>query len=214
MKAAALVLFSALGSTPPKETRTTIAVVDTGYNSSDKEVNKFLCKGGALDFTGKGIDDVQAHGNVMARTIIKGLNPVMHCLYVIKYIHQIYDKAAYMAALNYMLVLKPDYLNFSSNGEALIPLEFSVYNRLAKGGTKIFVAAGNNGLDLDFSCNSYPACFVHLIDIVVAVNTSVTSNKISKGTKGPYCTIVDKKSTCGTSSTSAILLNETLKGDR
>lgn len=56
------------------------------------------------------------------------------------------------------LLLKVDFVNFSSSGPGYYQFEYDLIERLIKNGTKVLVAAGNDSLDLN-EYGVYPAAY-------------------------------------------------------
>lgn len=191
-----LASFAAIG----KETRKAVAIVDTGINSL--LLNKpFMCKDMHADFTGMGIVDSHGHGTNIAGIIARKLNPKTHCLLIIKYWHtttnpwgKYYLHEVHTSVLSYLKAVKPAVINFSSAGFGFSSLEFNTYGSLIDSGTKIVVAAGNSALNLDESCDTFPACYFFNEPNFYVVGASKTplSNK-----NGPVNVIRPGNNVCG-----------------
>jgi hypothetical protein len=138
------------------EERKIVAVVDTGYNPV---FEKYLCKGYPVyDFTGTGILDRHGHGTNVAGLILKGLNPVKHCLVFIK----LWDPSGIDIKLQYidqLLKLNPSYANLSFEGSGYSIKEFIILGVLTSQNTKVVVAAGNSSKNLSKDCDTFPACY-------------------------------------------------------
>lgn len=151
-----------------KETRKVIAVIDSGIQFMPN-LNKILCKDLSRDFTQMGLRDVSenGHGTNVAGIIASKMNSKTHCLAIIKYFHTY--KLPYgrqnpyiilNLVMNYLKILKPAYINFSSAGGSFDFNEYTTLGDLVDGGTKIVVAAGNNGVNLtEETCSVFPACY-------------------------------------------------------
>lgn len=179
-----LVLFSvvALG-----ETRKKVAIVDSGI-SDHAYFKKYLCRSGHKDFTGTNILDAQGHGTNVAGLIVKKLNPVTHCLVIIKFFHtykhpmgSLVGVDNTLAIARYLAYIKPHYINMSLEGSIFMTEEYNILYSLLERGTKIVVAAGNRAANLDEGCYSYPACyFFHTKNFYV-----VGANNSNSNTNGP-----------------------------
>lgn len=134
-----------------------ILIIDTGFSRPSINVN--LCPDGHFDFTNNtptvGKDRVR-HGTNIAEILANIPNT---CLVIYKAWPGHGD--GYVALLpRVMKKLKASgikYVNVSIVGNAPIPAEQNMFKELKD--VKIFVAAGNDSLDLDKNCNSYPACY-------------------------------------------------------
>src|SRR6266853_3204718 len=150
-----LVLISFSIRTLSDETRKVVAIVDTGL-PSDSRITPYLCKGKQVDLTGYGMEDVDGHGTNILGLIAPAINIKTHCLAMIKYWHRGEESDNFLdAALN----LKPVIINLSLSGPSFIRSEKEGLLKLLAAGTKVVIAAGNDGLDLSKSCLAYPACY-------------------------------------------------------
>lgn len=137
-----------------------IAVIDTGSNGL---FSPKFCKEGSYDYvtdTTK-IVPISIHGSVVTGVIAEQLKSVNYC--ILQY--QVFNDALKTSGLEVSRAI----LNAVYNGAAVInlSLEGHVYD-LAEDtairyavvkGVRIYVAAGNDYLDLDNNCSVYPACY-------------------------------------------------------
>ena len=151
----------------PKETRTRIAILDTGVNVSER-MSKYLCKDGSVDLTGYGLDDVVGHGTNLVGIIEKYVDPTKNCIQMIKWFHdeenwhqtpevsrlKILTKAVDIAVLS-----GAKYINMSYGGTDFLAAEKEAIIRGLHKGVIFFTAAGNESSNLSIACNFFPACY-------------------------------------------------------
>jgi hypothetical protein len=146
------------------ETRTRIAVIDTGIRINEMS-KPFLCKDGHKDFTEYGILDANGHGYNIAGLIARGMNNKTHCITVIKFYNKDKENTrvgiedSLTSAYNYVLKLNPKYINLSISGEEFSQFELNFIKEMLRRGAIITVAAGNNNKDLSKRCVYFPACY-------------------------------------------------------
>ena len=156
------------------EKRAMIAVIDTGLTVTP-ENNKFLCYRGHKSFTdSKSINDdhKSQHGNNIASILIKHIDSSKACLLILKFWggSDTNSISALGEAMNYAADMRVSYVNLSVSGTSYSEVESKALKRLLEVGAKIAVAAGNGeerklgsesvfiGVNLDQSCNIFPAC--------------------------------------------------------
>lgn len=138
-----------------------IAVIDSGVptNLSHFRICSFE------DFTGKGDSDALGHGTNVANLILnelKDIPPEYYCFDFLKVfdVESVDSLAASVAAMKRVLELDVQFVNYSGGGDDISESEKSTLKTLlASRNTKVFVAAGNNGMNLSKKCNYYPACY-------------------------------------------------------
>lgn len=169
-------LFSSLAQAKPVR----IAILDSGLNVKNKEDVK-LCPSGHLDVTGTGFEDKIGHGTNIAYIIANTLKDVDYCIVIIK----IFDSKSSTLlpstelALLYLLHLeKIDLVNYSAGGRGYQYAETVLIKGLKVLGTTFVAAAGNEGRNLDESCDYYPACYPDVIS-VGNMETETKRNKLS-----------------------------------
>jgi hypothetical protein len=146
------------------EWRKVVAVIDTGMPPSPM-IDKFLCNMNHYDVTGTGITDRHGHGSNIAFIITSRMNVKTHCLWIIKWWDT--EKTSTGPALlnavkGYLSLLdtyRPAFVNLSLSGDSYLGYEANVLKGLIKTGSTIIVSAGNDFLNLDERCTSYPACY-------------------------------------------------------
>jgi len=152
-------------TTHSTETRIIVAIVDTGM-PPEGLVTPYLCNMNHYDATGTGIQDRNGHGTNVAGIIAKKLNTKTHCLLIIKWwdtevtmisAHKQLQSVRYYTEI--LQRIRPKYINMSLSGNTYLSFEFNILKSLAKTGSTIVVAAGNDGFDLNNQCNVYPACY-------------------------------------------------------
>lgn len=161
---AILVLLGFAIQTLGRETRKIVAVVDTGL-PKDEAAKPYLCEK-QYDITGYGVEDRHGHGTNVVGLIAKTLNPKTHCITMIKWYHSNFeynnDKTHLSRTAKYMQILKklnPVIVNMSLEGAGYDAVEYEGIKALLKSGSKVIVAAGNDGMNLSESCTVYPACY-------------------------------------------------------
>lgn len=154
-----------------------IAIIDTGLQLSRTSLK--LCNSGHFNFA-NGRSEVGVstlyplHGTKVASIIAKRLKNVDYCAIIYQVQRGVnidpvdIAKAAHMARL-----MRVDAVNISLaaasstlNGFSLVE-EHELYDLSKK--SKVFVAAGNYGINLDTECTQYPACYVNDTVIVGAL---------------------------------------------
>jgi hypothetical protein len=68
-------------------------------------------------------------------------------------------------------------INISMSGFIYFESELNIIEKMASKGVKIAVAAGNNNIDLDFTCKVYPACYIKRLSKKSAINFTVVGAK-------------------------------------
>ena len=153
---ASLILFSVIAY--GGETRTRIAVVDTGI---DQELlSEYLCADGHKDFTGTNLRDNIGHGTAMAMLIAKHIDPETHCLVNLKFYDPHYNATIDLVSpIVHISTSDIKFVNVSAGGG--MP-DLDMYEAIKVGldrGIVYAVAAGNDSIILDFVCPIWPACF-------------------------------------------------------
>jgi subtilisin family serine protease len=142
--------------------RKRIVVIDTGLNV-DNNFKPFLCKDWEQDMTGFGIQDDHGHGTNVAGIIIKGLDSKKVCLVIVKYYTALtpnsYNFSYFLNAIRLVPTLKPSVVNLSSNGGRFVQTELDLLRWSILNGVYFNAAAGNDHIDLDKGCFSFPACY-------------------------------------------------------
>jgi len=143
------------------ETRTKVAVVDTGLD--EKKVDAaILCAEGQQDLTEEGKFDREGHGTNISGIILKDLDPRFECLLPIKVyrIDQMRQTTARLTkGLELARSLGAAFVNISMGGAFPIWHEEQAIRVLVESGTEVIVTAGNDGRNLAKDCSYYPACY-------------------------------------------------------
>lgn len=160
---AALLLAAPLSPKSPLiEKRIKIAVVDTGLYMS-KEIEPYVCLDGHRDFTRTDLQDRFGHGTNVAHLIAKSLDPVKHCLVIVKWLDPstpaIATNFTLQAAIYYAAHSDVSYINVSAGGGYRMKKEEKAIKFALDRGARVVVAAGNDGYDLSAGCIYYPACY-------------------------------------------------------
>lgn len=150
------------------ESRKRIVILDSGVNLS-KDLELFLCEDGHRDFydleSPNPFHDHSEHGTLLASIITSGMNPETHCLSIYKFYGGDIQRSsiAYANALIDIRDLKPEIVVIAIEDTGYWqnePLWFKDITR----STKVFIAAGNGGLNLARSCEIYPACLASKVN--------------------------------------------------
>jgi subtilisin family serine protease len=151
----------------------TIAVIDTGV---DRNSNDKLCKMGHKSFTVDKTDtdalkDNHGHGTHVASLIRREAGLLDYCIVAIKYYADSQTGSqnlkAEMAAIQYAINIKVDYINLSEGGPEFDEKEEQLIKKALDQGIKIVAAAGNERSNIDEPENYYyPACYDKRITVV------------------------------------------------
>lgn len=198
--------------------RKRIVVIDSGVDI-EKEMKPFMCLE-QYDFTGEGLQDSNDHGTMMVKKIIEKIDPKEYCVTVFKFFGYPIEKTQknYDKAIEALDKIDAAYVNMSISWKYHTKREFEVLKKKTQEGTKIVVAAGNQGAKLtNKKCLYYPACHVLGLDkrnFVVLGNTySDTSNFgpiVQRWVSGKI--VVGNMIKTGTSQSAAIFTNELVRG--
>ena len=166
-------------------------MLDTGYNI-DSNPNISLCEDGHKDFTKTGLTDNSGHGTHITNTIVSRLNKnIQYCIIIIKWhderMAKYYSNNTSRIIFEYLLTLKVDYINYSAGGFDSSADEKRAIQSLLKKKIKIFVAAGNEGHNLDKDCNYFPACY-NLNKLYVVGNKDLNGKKVDSSNYGKVVT--------------------------
>lgn len=144
-----------------------VVILDTGLDVEDPKYKFYLCKKGHEDFTGTGLKPHNSHGTLVVDNFIKNAKGSNFCLIILKYFDEYETKRTsldYLLALEKATQLRPDIVNYSGGGNRYSSYENSLIEKNPQ--ILFFVAAGNEGRNLDEQCAYYPAC-LGLPNIVV-----------------------------------------------
>lgn len=144
-----------------KESIYKIALIDSGVNVNK---NIKICKTGSYDFIelkkGVGIDNWR-HGTLMAEIITAKNKNINHCIMVYKVVGAQSNAPIYAAIL---MAIKNGAraINISLIGKTPDVEEYNALKQASNANIGIFTAAGNNGIDLSYSCMYFPACYTDI----------------------------------------------------
>jgi subtilisin family serine protease len=175
-----------------------VAVIDSGLNGRSNK----LCSTGHYDFiaekAGVGVDKL-GHGTKVVRAI-QTYATGDYCLVILKVFPET-NKDLVDRAVIYAVSIGATVINMSMQGDVFLLNEYFAMRDATVKGVKIFIAAGNDGLNLDQFCGTYPACY-NLKNTVVVGSTG--NNKMNHGSiiteNENYCF----EKLCGTSLSTAI----------
>lgn len=208
-----------------------VAVIDTGFEFSEKTKGVKLCKYGHKDFSSTNkVDsrftvtpvptDSHGHGTNIAGLIQKYAGNVDYCMVILKY----YDPKASgqvnlensVKAIRYATDIKADYINYSGGGSVADINEVIAVKRFLNRGGKMVAAAGNERTNIDFK-PFYPAALDSRIVSVGSTNemgirlpTSNFGTKVTKWEIG-YKQEGFGKTMTGTSQAAAITMGKIIK---
>ncbi len=160
-----LLALSILGSTAFAESRKIIAVVDTGINWTDNNV-QYRCDLPDYDFSigVKGYNPIP-HGTNVATEIFNKIDPKTHCVVSIKWFNTRDTQPevllnSTLKALAQANALNASYLNLSYQDGNYSSQEKKLIGTALRRGAIVVVAAGNRGTIFDYKhCDLYPACY-------------------------------------------------------
>lgn len=163
------------------ETRTKIAVVDTGIDFHNPKLAPFKCQGGHADYRQNVIHDSMGHGSNVAWRIVKNLDPKKFCLMSLGY-HSYEEITKQLERSNrawaWAIKQKAHLINYSSGGTEPSASETKIINIALKRGIVVSVCAGNEGADTA-KAPYYPACAIK------HPNFHVVGSLRKKGGKSP-----------------------------
>lgn len=147
----------------PDHHKIRILLIDIGVTWS-KDIAPFLCSEGYQGFIPGEEDpfvDSNGHGTLMAHVMAETLDTRKHCIVVYKSFKA--NVAEYYAhALHEAANSEFEVISISLGDSTYYYAEPDWYKKLTKK-TRVFVSAGNDGKDLGFKCDAYPACLASKI---------------------------------------------------
>lgn len=179
-----LLILSMLLFAVNSEAKITVAVIDTGLESSvidlsgepsDEWYKKGMCKYGHKDFSGAGtLDDTHGHGTHVSSLIHKYAKGSDYCQVIIRYWMKDQDSQmqALLNSLRYAIDIKVDIINVSLGGPEPNEKEHALIKEALSKGIKIIAAAGNNGLHLRRDISYYPAMYEKDVIVVGSVDST------------------------------------------
>lgn len=170
------------------EPRYKIAIIDTGYDENTATEKLKLCKTGHFDMFTKQprVNYRHPHGSQVASIIAKRLKNVDYCAVVLQIVSLPLsewrpDNTA--VTLTKAMEADVDAVNMSFGGVDPVDSELGrLPEKLAvqaagEQGIVMFMAAGNDSLDLDKECNAFPACYQTKNKVVVGYTDPFYPNK-------------------------------------
>ena len=150
---------------------TKIAVIDTGISPRAK-ISMNVCKKGHFDYSRKvpklGMD-ASGHGSLVAEIITKNINTADYCLLIYK-VAGYGTSAGDMGRAIFEAVRNgAEYINISMGSYTVNNVIEKSLKFAAKKKVKIFLAAGNAGVNLNDYCKWYPTCYKNHGDNVYIV---------------------------------------------
>lgn len=146
---------------------TRIAVIDTGFDLKKKNLVN-LCDSDHKSFINDTIQDDHGHGTNVAGLIAE--NNTDYCLVIIRYysskLNRFQNMENYFKALSYVNTIKLDIVNLSLGGTGFQKNEKKRIVQLLDNGIQVVASAGNEFMDLNKSCNYFPACYDSRINVV------------------------------------------------
>jgi len=151
-----------------------IAIIDTGYTILEGR-NLKLCSTGHYDFSTKtpyvGLS-IGNHGTKVGSIIADELKAYDYCaiIYKVQTAEGI-PPGNITKALRLALKQHVAAVNISLTGPEQDVDELAALSALTASGTRVFIAAGNEGTNLDNNCNTYPACYtIKNIEVIGAID--------------------------------------------
>lgn len=143
--------------------RIKVVVLDTGISHA-QSIADYSCIGQHKTFAGGSIYDSDGHGTNIISIISKSIEPKTHCIvsYRVFNKNNVFktDSQAIVDALQYANTDDQiKYVNMSLGGPVPLLEEKKAIEILLARGVTLSVAAGNEGNNLNFNCNYFPACY-------------------------------------------------------
>lgn len=171
------------------ETRAKVAIVDTGLDET-KVSKEVICADGQQDMTRLNIKtDQHGHGTNIAGIILSKLDPTLECLLPIRVDQNAYDV---ILGLYRALKLNASFVNLSMGGRGPSVSEETVIKALLAANVEVILTAGNDVVDLNKTCEYYPACY-KIVDPKLWVVGMIGGGT----TGGPINVIMPGKNICG-----------------
>lgn len=159
-----LVAFNAYS----QETRTKIAVIDSGLRVNDR-IRPYLCKSGHNSFKSGWNIDVSGHGTNVANLIADSINSKTHCLMIMKVFYYNNIKGNLVSdtipdhyipnSIIFAIANGAEFINMSiSSGPDYFKNEDLAIRKAIEHKIHVVLSAGNNGMFLSKECRLYPVC--------------------------------------------------------
>lgn len=155
-----------LANVSQAETRTKIAVIDTGV-SHNQFLQPYMCSSGVRNLTKYGKSDAHGHGSHIVHIIGSRIDTSKYCIVSFKVWHDMSSSSTSMKdTIKALNVINKEsnfkYINISMSGGAKDRLEYKLLKQLTEKNIKISVSAGNETTYLSSNikkCDTYPACY-------------------------------------------------------
>lgn len=149
-----------------------VAVIDTGLAKTAKVR---ICKDGYINLV-PGLDGSrETHGTNVSGLIEANAGNANYCQIIIRwYVHGMSEEVAnrnIARGIEAAIKAKADIINISAGGKIPYNEERAIVKRALDKGIKIVASAGNNGDNLDASCNFFPACYDKRITVIGMVHS-------------------------------------------
>lgn len=151
-----------------RETRVKIAILDSGADQNIID-SRYLCKSGHKSFFDTtALEDVQRnkHGTNVYGLVAEEIDFKTHCILIIKVFEgRGSSTSRIVEGIRHAISENVDFINLSiSSTEVYSDDEKEVFVQALEAGINVSLAAGNNGKNLDPSCNLYPVCYRQTLD--------------------------------------------------
>jgi subtilisin family serine protease len=158
-----------------------VAVIDTGLAASAKVK---ICKTGHKDLVDPtGNMPVEPHGTNVSGLIEQYAGDANYCQIIIRWYMSGMDagmlKTNLALGVKAAIDAKADIINISGGGKEPYELEHKYIKLALDKGIKVIVAAGNDGNNLDYNCNYFPACYDKRIVVIGNVNQNGVRHYLS-----------------------------------
>lgn len=189
-----LAVSVACAKTPVKSDRykTKVAVIDTGYSGwfATEKTKKSMCKSGHYDFkfgeAKLGYDNI-GHGTFVTNLIVENAQRDDICILMYKVNAYVQEETRdhIQRALAYAYKQGARVVNISMGDPTFNYRESKVFKAAARKGMKIFVAAGNEGKNMNQMCNIYPGCYTapNIFTVGSTDKTGLIETYSNKGSK-------------------------------
>lgn len=133
------------------ESRTVIGLIDTGIDlQTYPELQPYLCDHLQFDETNTDNTDRIGHGSLVALLAVNGLPKDEYCIAMCKWLDVKHSDGPVISnCINRLIDANARYLNMSLGGTGYDQQEKDALQRAIDARIQVFVAAGNNGKNLD-----------------------------------------------------------------
>lgn len=162
------------------EKRQRVGVIDTGINRSLLDED-FMCKDMPIFSVRKQGWDYDGHGTNVVGLIAKNMDKSKYCItsYSLSPNEPLHEVVYFLFKMQEHGVIG---VNISLASSGAFNAEEAMIKALTDRGVRVFVAAGNDGLNLNINCDIYPACYK-----TTNPNITVVGNKGNKmSNRGKY----------------------------